>query len=381
MRIKWLSKLSNIPSPIESFKEALGAKEANSMRVFEINDIIKRLTVISRKNIAFSKIPSEEAIAVFNSAIAVFGNYVYLYPRVVLGYYLYVSAIAEVKIPVVDILENDVLDKKYKARIVISPDNRYDIWGTEDPRVYMLDGKLAMTYTGRTKYYFNSKVPTQKTFPMTAFRKELPGKKPSGENLWVKKYVHVPDNGTRLNLVSDKDAFLYRPGPSSDLLLFHRPHLVGDKFYTLISRVTRYEEGPNGIQEAVHGESIAVMEPAKYEIKIGWSTPPIRLNDKEIIAFLHGVDSDIEIYRLFAIHLEIDKNDVVVKAVTPRYIMSPREDYEIFGDRPHTVFPCGLWKLSDEEYLISYGAGDYFTGIGLINLNDLLAELDKGRIY
>ncbi len=381
MSIKWLSELSSISSSLESFKEAIGAEEANSMRIFEINDIVKRLTVISRKNIVFSKIPSEEAIAVFNPAIAVFENYVYLYPRVILGYYLYVSAIAEVKIPLVDVLENDVLDKKYKARIVVSPDNRYDIWGTEDPRVYILDGKLAMTYTGRTKYYFNSKIHTQKTFPMTAFRKEFPSKKFNGENLWVKKYVHVPDNGMRLNLVSDKDAFLYKPSPDSNLLLFHRPHLVSDKFYTLISKVKGYKKVHNGVQEVIHGESIAVMEPAKHEIKIGWSTPPIRLNDKEIIAFLHGVDNDIEIYRLFAVHLEIGKEDIVIKAVTPRYIMSPKEDYERFGDRPYTVFPCGLWKLNKEEYLISYGAGDYFTGIGLINLNDLLAELDKGRIY
>ncbi|MMZ66600.1 hypothetical protein D1872_291100 [compost metagenome] len=61
--------------------------------------------------------------------------------------------------------------------------------------------------------------------------------------------------------------------------------------------------------------------------------------------------------------------------------MAPKEDYEKFGDRPQTIFPCGLWPINREEYLISYGAGDYFSGIGLININELLGELDKGRIY
>ncbi len=61
--------------------------------------------------------------------------------------------------------------------------------------------------------------------------------------------------------------------------------------------------------------------------------------------------------------------------------MEPRTIYERIGDRPYTIFPCGLWPVNKEEYLISYGAADYTCGIGLLRLNDLQAELDKGRIY
>ncbi len=373
--------MSELTTSFKIFKKAIGAKEANSLRFFEVNDIVKRLTVISKKNIAFSKMPGEEAIAVFNPAIAVFEDYIYLYPRVVLGYYLYVSAIAELKIPLIDVLENNVLNKTYRASLAVLPDNKYDIWGTEDPRVYILGGRLAMTYTGRTKYYFKSNISVQKTLPITAFRREFPDKESSGENSWEKKYVHVPKDSVRSNLISDKDAFLFESPTNDGILLFHRPYVLGNIHYTLISKIVEYRKGSKGVEEAIYSESIVVLESAKYEVKIGWSTPPIKLNSKEIIAFLHGVDNDVEVYRLFAILLEIDKDDVVVKAVTPRYIMSPKEDYEKFGDRPYTIFPCGLWKLNKEEYLISYGAGDYFAGIGLVNLNEVLAELDKGRIY
>ena len=99
------------------------------------------------------------------------------------------------------------------------------------------------------------------------------------------------------------------------------------------------------------------------------------------MTLLHSVARDIEAYKLFAEEHEIKKDEIVINAITPRYIMEPREKYEIFGDRPYTIFPCGLWPINKEEYLISYGAGDYVSGIGLLKLNDLLAELDKGKIY
>ncbi|RUM47967.1 MAG: glycosidase, partial [Hyperthermus sp.] len=54
--------------------------------------------------------------------------------------------------------------------------------------------------------------------------------------------------------------------------------------------------------------------------------------------------------------------------------------YEIYGDRPYTIFPCGLWQLNGKEALITYGAADYMAGIGLLNIDELKGLLDKGLI-
>lgn len=355
--------------------KALGYRESIQIRRHETNDIVKRLSVISKKNIYLKDLPSEEVLTVFNPAIMIRQDNVFLYPRVVLGYFLYVSAIAETKIPLADILDGKTRDKRYPARLVVSPSNQYDIWGSEDPRVYLLGDKVAMTYTGRTKFYFKREKRTQKAFPVTAILKCE-----NGRCAWEKRYVHVPVDSLRRSLISDKDAYLYKV--RDEYYLFHRPHYKGDNFYVFISKTEKIDCAVNKeVQELVYRESISVTEKAPFETKIGWATPPICLGGNEIIAFIHGVDNVIEAYRLFAIHLELGKDGVVVKAVTPRYIMEPREKYEIFGDRPYTIFPCGLWPLSRDEYLISYGAGDYVSGIGLLKLTDLLAELDKGRIY
>lgn len=366
-----MSSTKILPQP----SKALGYKESVQIRRQETNDIIKRLSVISKKNIYLKDLPFGEVLTAFNPAIMIKGDYIYLYPRVILGYFLYVSAIAEMKIPLADVIDGKTGYNKYPARLVVSPSNQYDIWGSEDPRVYMLGGKVAMTYTGRTKFYFTYKIDSQKTFPVTAILKCR-----DGACYWEKKYVHVPEDPLRNSLISDKDAYLYRMG--DEYYLFHRPHYKGDNFYVFVSKTEEVDgtEG-EGIKELVYWDSISITEKASFETKIGWATPPISLGKNEVIAFIHGVDNIIEAYRLFAVHLELGKDSVVVKAVTPRYIMEPREKYEIFGDRPYTIFPCGLWPLSKDEYLISYGAGDYASGVGLLKLDDLLAELDKGRIY
>ena len=67
-------------------------------------------------------------------------------------------------------------------------------------------------------------------------------------------------------------------------------------------------------------------------------------------------------------------------AVTPTYILEPKTPYEEYGDRPYVVFPCGLVKVSRDEAVVIYGASDYSVVFGLIDLNELMAHLDEGRI-
>jgi len=118
----------------QAFK-ALGYKESIRIRKPETNDIVKRLSVVSRKNIYFEDLPFGEALTAFNPAIRIQRDYVYLYPRVILGYFLYVSAIAEMKIPLVDILDGETRNKKYRARLVVSPSNHM-IYGAQRILVY-----------------------------------------------------------------------------------------------------------------------------------------------------------------------------------------------------------------------------------------------------
>ncbi len=319
-------------------------------------DIVRRLKVITPDRIHIQNFPYSPKVA-FNPGMIVDGENVYLYVRIITGYYTYASAIAEIRMTIDDIYYAP--NGHYSGHIVIFPDNKYDIWGTEDPRVVKMDGKLYMTYCGRPIYYFDSHKTIERTFPITAVKEN---------KKWKKISIHRFPNNIRNKVISDKDSFLFKI--NGKIKLFHRPHMLGDRFYLTISDIENL-----GSEESIIKNTIIAMKEAKFESKIGWGTPPVEVYNRYIL-FLHGVERDSQAYKVFAI--EIDKNLDVI-AVTPFYIMAPKEIYEVYGDRPMTIFPCGAAKI-DDKILISYGSADFAIGIGEIPIDELLNILDKGKI-
>jgi len=362
------------------FPEAPGAAEAPRLRRLETHDLVERVGVISPKRLYINDHPVGNPIAAFNPSLAVVEGEARLYVRVIVGYYKYVSAIAEVRVPLDDVESGDVNLNYYAGKLVAYPSTGYDFWGAEDPRVYTLPGYdgLFMTYTGRTRFYFEAPRGRLRTVPVTAYTRD--------HRSWVKLGAVVPAEPLRRHVVTDKNAFF--AAVDGSLYFFHRLHMDDEGFYLVASRVERrdldqairraLETGEPGELEA--RDTSIILHPARFELKNGWATPPIRLGGGRLLAFIHGVDREMTAYRLYAALLREEGGGLVVEAVTPRYIMEPRALYEIYGDRSYTVFPCGVWRLDRRRLLVSYGAADYMVGLGVLNLDEVLAELDRGRL-
>ncbi len=355
------------------FKAIEEAKIASECRIFKTTDIVKRLGIIDPKRLHLKNYPIGNPVTVFNPSITVEDNVVKVYARVIFGYYMYVSAVAMFELDMNDLLSGYVNTRHYSAELVIYPNTRYDFWGTEDPRVYKLYDNVFMTYCGRTINYFNPAIRIERTLPVTAISSD--GKK------WRKCCVFTLPKPLRKDVISDKDAFLHLH--DNKVLLFHRPHMSNEKFYLTVSKVP-LEDFQNcltgkEIREVEVQDTIIILEPAKFELKLGWSTPPVKVSTNEYVVLIHGVDKYVEAYRVFAVLLRVSNGDVKVLAVTPHYIMEPKTMYEVFGDRPYVVFPCGIARI-DNKLLISYGAADSMIGFGEIELDLLLSIFDKGRI-
>ena len=336
-------------------------KGVSDRREFRTRDIVKRLSVITADRVEITNHPLSRPTTVFNPAVLIRDDSVKLYARIVVGYFTYASAIAEFSLSLADIYSQNT--RKFSAELTVFPEMRYDFWGVEDPRVYEIDGKLLMTYCGRTVNYFNPAIRTERTLPVTAIFE-------SGK--WRKICVFRAPKEMRGFVISDKDAFLVR---GKEMLLFHRIHSMDESFYLNISRVPEDVLELKEIAEVIVNDTITVFEPAKFELKLGWSTPPVEI-DREYMLLIHGVDVDRQCYRIFAILLN-ENNEVT--ATTPFYIMEPRENYEIYGDRPYTIFPCGIQRI-DDHIIISYGAADSVVGFGEIDLSELMSILDKNRL-
>jgi predicted GH43/DUF377 family glycosyl hydrolase len=350
------------------FRFAPGALEAAKIRKPKTRDIAKRLGVLPPERIHLTNYPVGKPLAAFNASVVVEGDEARIFSRIIVGYYLYVSAVAEIRVPVEDIVYGGVNLHHYAARVVVHPSTKYDIWGVEDPRVFRLDGKLHMVYTGRTVNYFNPAVRRERTLPVVAVLE--------GEE-WSKKAVFVLPSRFRERLISDKDAFMVKV--NGDLLLFHRPHMENERFYLVASRIPRppseCSQTDGSPCEIEVEDTHVVMVEADFEWKIGWTAPPIMLDKSSMLVFLHGVDEEMEVYRIFAAVLEYDGAMVKVKAVTPHYIMEPKIMPEVFGDRPYTIFPCGADRLPDGRILITYGAADYMIGLAALDINEILESM------
>ncbi len=336
--------------------------KTKSKRVFETVDMVERLYVITPQRIKIKNHPIDRPNTAFNASMRIEGDHIRIFARVTLGYYTYASAIVEFNVPFEDIFEGR--ERDFEGELTIIPSNKYDFWGVEDPRVYEIDGKLYATYCGRTMAYFSHAQKSERTLPVTAVYEE---------GQWKKIAVFRMEDELRSFVIGDKNAFMVK---SKELLLFHRLHMLNDKFYLSVCKIPEGVLELSDFEEVIIGDNITVLEEQdEFEKKLGWATPPIRVND-EFLVLIHGVDKFMEVYRVFAVLMN---EEGLFTAVTPFYIMEPKEIYERFGDRPYVVFPCGA-DLKDGYVYISYGGADSVIGIGRIKLDDLMTVLHDNRI-
>ena len=339
------------------------AAKINEIRKFETKDIVKRLKVISSEDVKVKNFPEKTPKAIFNPALKVEEDGLVLYGRICVGYYTYTSSIIELKVPFDDLYSDE--KKIYEGDIIIYPSNKFDLWGVEDPRYSVVRSKEFITYCGRTVNYFQTHIRVERTLPVCA------AKTPNG---WQKVAVFRMPEGIREFVVSDKNAFLFY---GEELMLFHRLHMLNEKFYLNICKVPSDILYHTEMHEIKVGRTLITLEPAEFEKKIGWCTPPIKVNDEdEYLVLLHGVDKELTVYRVFAALIDKKAN---FTAITPYYIMEPKELFEIYGDRPYVTFPCGA-QIYDGKLYIAYGGGDSVIGIGEADLQTLLDVLYENRI-
>ncbi len=347
-----------------------------SQRRFKTVDIVRRLGVITAEQVSFENYPVPHPVKVFNASVLLDGEELSVFSRFILGCHKNTSAILGLRIHVEDVLSGIVSKKELSARIVVGTDTQYDFWGAEDPRVQKIDGSVYMTYTGRTLWYFEEVLPegeTQRVVPLLALSTD-------GFQQWNKIGVlnHSPVlQGEKSK--SSKNLLLIKRG--STLFVLHRPFFQrGSEFLfpAVVSKTNPAILRQSVLTSISLNNDTIVFRPAKFEFKIGWAGTPVPVASDEYLVFMHGVDAQIKAYRLFALLLKAEKDRLYPVAVTPHYIMEPKEPHEKYGDRAMVVFCCGAQQL-DDQVLLSYGAADAFIGFGCVDLSEILHLLDKTR--
>lgn len=315
--------------------------------------------------------PGAHPASVFNPALALDekSGKLLLLPRVVLGPYMYVSCIALLELDVGE-LAHASSGYVRQAKAVLLPDNKHDVWGAEDPKVSRVRGRLALAYSGRAVNYFDPMRWQNRTRPVVAVS--------SNGREWRKVAAFLPSPEVFGDVVSVKYAFLHEA--SGDLLyFFHRVHYKGGPFDLFVSSVPAAALEGQELKELYIENGAPLLEPEPWESQLGWGTPLVEVEKGKLVSLAFAFDADGVVSRAFAILFEERGGVLELSAITPFYVMEPREPFEKYGDRPMTVVPCGAAKV-DNELIVSYGASEMFSALGSADVSTLMEALDKGSL-
>ena len=231
-----------------------------------------------------------------------------------------------------------------------SPDHPEEEWGVEDPRITRIDELDAW---------------------VIAYIAFGPGG-PAVALATTTDFVSVQ----RLGVVcapEDKNASLLPRRVNGQFVMFHRPAAVtGGRADVWISRSPDLRSW--GAQEPVFG-----ARPGGWwdSARIGVGPPPVETANGWLVVY-HGVRQTVAgaLYRVGLAMLDLENPAVVTKRCA-EWVLGPREDYELIGDVPGVVFPCGLTITATGKLRLYYGAADCRIGMASADFDEVLAYVDE----
>lgn len=238
----------------------------------------------------------------------------------------------------------------YVARKIFEKRAAPGLWcGCEDARLTRIEDTIYMTYTA-----FNGRVPRVAMSTISVF------------DFIDKKWNWSESIAISSPSFDDKNACFLPEKIDGKFVIFHRPeNYIGLNFV----------ENLDSLQTKWLDNSFALIRPRtdKWDNKkIGISAPPIKLKEGWLLLY-HGVSEPGHIYKVGAVLLDSeDPTKVLARTNIP--LFEPEMDYELFGDVPNVVFPCGAVKIGEEIFLY-YGGADTVVGVAKIKIDDILKQL------
>ncbi len=318
-----------------------------------LEDIFERRLYIGPDQLRVENYLRPRPLAAFNPGAVLLAGELLVFPRLVFDYYGYTSSIGFFRLSLEDALSGRV-PETILTRIVVWPQELWEFGpGCEDPRVIRRGDEFWVLYTGARKYDADGRHKVKAVQALAI----LTG------SLEVKRRGYFSIRGEEGELVpSAKDSAFLSIGDGRSTLLW-RPHLGG------LSWCWRGEADLEGL--SVDQASLEpVFVPEEWELRVGWSTNALELEDGRYLVGWHGVSRADQAYRD---GLALVSREGYVEA-TSDYLLAPRGLSESYGDRPHVIFGNGL-VLHEDTLIWVGGISDYAIGVFTAPLERALAAL------
>lgn len=240
-------------------------------------------------------------------------------------------------------------DRVQLSDVTIWPENGWEEYGVEDPRITRIDGRFFITYVAVSKHG-----PATALASTTDFRHfERHG------------IIFCPEN---------KDVVLFPEKVGGQFAAIHRP-VCGTPF-------TRPEmwfaRSPDLRHWGAH-EPLVLAGSDWRSGRVGAGPPPLRVPEGWLLLY-HGNRppsraGDVGAYFGGALLLDEEK-PFLVRRIAAEPFLAPEADFEVGGFVPNVVFPTAVAEDGD-YFLVFYGAADQFTAVTRLPGAELLAELNR----
>ncbi|NHJ01176.1 MAG: glycosidase [Candidatus Heimdallarchaeota archaeon] len=274
--------------------------------------------------------------AVFNCGATLFKEKIILLYRAIGNYETYISTLGLAE-------SDDGYNFKARPEPVMVPEEPFEKYGVEDPRITWLEGKYYICYTAvRT--------------PVPAGDVDFHiGIASTSDFKTFKKY------GTVINEYRDKDGVLFPEKINGRYALMHRAP-EPDMWIAYSKDLKNWTD---------HKKFFSPIKNSWQDFKVGAGAPPIK-TDEGWVNFYHGVSKELH-YSLGVMLLDL-KDPTKIISIIEDPILKPELDYEKEGDVPNVCFTCGVVE-KDKKFLVYYGAADKCIAVAFIDKTKLLQAL------
>ena len=295
-----------------------------------------------------------DPVAVFNPGAVLVGDEIHVFPRLIFDYYKYTSAIGHF------ILGLDEIEEMFSGRIpstisveiVLWPSGKEEFLGCEDPRVVYRDGEFWMLYTAKG---FSGRGEQNRVdrLGLAVFNGDL--------TLSFKEYIPVRMGKSTFFPKSNKDsAFL--EFESNRVHILTRPE---------IGEILQGWKGVLNLEEMILEDLEPVLPPNWWELKTGWSTNAVKIDQGYLIGWHAVIDEDLSYRNGLAL---VNSEGKLLKISD--YVLCPKGLEEEYGDRALVIFGDGLLLYGDHLIWIG-GVSDYAIGIFRADLKRALETLNE----
>lgn len=172
----------------------------------------------------------------------------------------------------------------------------------------------------------------------------------------------------------DKNGALLARRVAGEYILFHRP---------VAARASRADIWLSRSAD-LHGwsapEPVLAARPGGWwdSARIGTGPPPLETPEGWLVIY-HGVRQTVAgaLYRVGLALLDLEDPSRVLKRCS-EWVLGPAESYELMGDVPGVVFPCGLiHDAATDELRLYYGGADTCIAMATASLGDVLAYVQE----